>query len=219
MRKTLFCVLMITLLLSACAGGEGTMTADETALQIRTEYLAAPSCSGTAVVTADYGMRVYDFTLDFRWMRNGETVMTVTEPQELAGLTAVIGKGESRLEFQGVSLGTGDLTGEGFTPLEHIPAVMAYMEEGYMAECVFETVGERETLRILFRDPENRPQQGTECSLWFDKTTHKLLRAELGQDGYSVLHGGFVNFTLGEDTNEVAKDEDLDGNQSGESGT
>ena len=211
MRKTLFCVLMMTLLLSACAG-EGSVSAEECALQIRTEYLAAQSCAGTAVVTADYGLRVYDFVLDFVWRREGETVLTVTDPEELAGLTAVIEKGASRLEFQGVSLGTGDLTGEGLTPLEYPPAVMTYIVEGYMAECVFEPAGERETLRILFRDPERKPQEGTECILWFDRETHKLLRAELSQDGYSVLNSGFVNFTLGVDTNEMAEDEDLDGN-------
>lgn len=221
MRKTVFCVLMMTLLLTACTarGGKGELTAEEVALQIRTEYLAAPSCAGSAVITADYGLRIYDFTLDFVWRREGETTLTVTEPEELKGLTAIVGAGESRLEFQGVSLGTGDLTGEGLTPLEYLPAVMAYIGDGYMAECVFETVGERETLRVLFRDPEHKPQEGLECSLWFDKTTHMLLRAELSQDGQSVLHSGFVTFTLGEDTNELAEDEDLDGDQSGESGT
>lgn len=220
MRKTVFCVLMMTLLLTACTGGKGNgdLTADELALQIRTEYLAAPACTGCAVVTVDYGIRVYDFTLDFVWRKEGETVLTVTEPEELAGLTAVVGAGESRLEFQGVSLGTGDLTGEGLTPLEYLPAVMAYIGEGYMAECVYEIVGERETLRILFRDPECKPQEGLECSLWFDKMTHMLLRAELSQDGCSVLHSGFVSFRLGEDTNELAENEDMDGNQSGESG-
>ena len=221
MRKTVFCVLMMTLLLSACAvgGDNGELTAEELAAQIRTEYLTASSCAGTAVVTADYGLRVYDFTLDFVWRREGETTLTVTAPEELAGLTAIVGKGESRLEFQGVSLGTGDLTGEGLTPLEYLPAVMAYIGDGYMAECVYETVGERETLRILFRDPEQKPQEGLECSLWFDKSTHRLLRAELSQGGQSVLHSGFATFTLGEDTNEMAEDEDLDGDPSGQSGT
>lgn len=219
MRKTVFCVLMMTLLLSACADGGGELTAEELACQIRTEYSAASVCTGSAVVTADYGLRVYDFTLDFVWRREGETTLTVTDPEALAGLTAVVGKGESRLEFQGVSLGTGDLTGEGLTPLEYLPAVMDYIVDGYMAECVYETVGERETLHILFRDPDHKPQEGLECSLWFDKTTHMLLRAELSQNGCSVLHSGFVSFALGEDTNEMAENEDLDGDQSGESGT
>lgn len=221
MRKTVFCVLMMTLLLTACAVGEGSgdVTADELAVRIRNEYENASCCTGIAVVTVDYGLRVYDFTLDFVWRREGETVLTVTDPEEIAGLTAVVGAGESRLEFQDVSLGTGDLTGEGLTPLEYLPAVMAYIADGYIAESVFETVGERETLRVLYRDPEKQPQEGLECILWFDKAAHTLLRAEMAQDGQMVLHSGFVSFTLGEDADEMAEDEDLDRNLSGEPGT
>ena len=221
MRKTVFCVLMMTLLLTGCTvgGSRGDVTPDELALRIRNEYQNASCCSGTAVVTVDYGLRVYDFTLDFVWRREGETLLTVTDPGEIAGLTAVVDAGESRLEFQGVSLGTGDLTGEGLTPLDYLPAVMAYIADGYMVECVFEMVGEREMLRILYRDPEKQPQEGLECTLWFDKAAHTLMRAEMAYQGQSVLHSGFVSFTLGEDADEMAEDEDLDGNLSGESGT
>lgn len=220
MRKTGFCVLMMTLLLAGCAAGGGTreVTADELALQVRMEYLAATGCSGTAQVTADYGQRVYDFTLDFTWTRAGETVLTVTAPEELSGLTATVGEGESRLEFQGVSLGTGDLTGEGLTPLEYLPAVMDNIDDGYMAECVYETRNGQETLRVLFRDPELRPEQGLECTLWFDKTQRTLLRAELSQDGYLVLSSEFTSFTLGANTDGTGTNEDMGGDQPGESG-
>lgn len=212
MRKTRFCALMMTLVLTACtAGGGGEMTAEELAAQIRSEYRAASGCSGTAVVTVDYGLRIYDFTLEFRWSRAGETVLTVTEPEELAGLTAVVGAGESRLEFQGVSLGTGELTGVGLTPLDYLPTVMSCISDGYCAECVFETVGERETLRVLYRDPEEGPQEGLECTLWFDRTEHTLLRAELTQTGQSVLHSGFTVFALEDATNEQTEDTELGG--------
>lgn len=220
MRKTGFCVLMMTLLLAGCSAGEGSgeLTADETALQIRTEYLAADSCGGTAQVTADYGLRVYDFTLDFTWAREGETVLTVTAPEELAGLTATVGAGESRLEFQGVSLGTGDLTGEGLTPLEYLPAVMEYIGGGYIAECAFETRGEAQILRVLYRDPEQRAEEGLECTLWFAPSDHALLRAELTQAGYLVIQSDFTSFTLGDDTDAAGTDENLGGDQPGESG-
>lgn len=220
MRKTVFCVLMMTLLLAGCAGkGNDALTAEEMALQIRTEYLAAPGCAGASEVTADYGQRVYEFALDFSWARAGETVLTITRPEELSGLTAIVSAGESRLEFQGVSLGTGDLTGEGLTPLEYLPAVMDNIDGGYMAECVFETMNEAETLRVLFRDPELRPEEGLECTLWFDKAEHTLLRAELSYDGYLVLSSKFTSFTLGAGTDETATNENMGGDQPGESGT
>lgn len=197
MRKTVFCVLMMTLLLTGCRpGGEKELNAEERALQLRTHYLAADTCAGTAVVTADYGERVYGFTLDFSWKREGDTVLTVTDPEELAGLTATVGQGESRLEFQGVSLGTGDLTGEGLTPLEFLPAVMSDIGGGFMAECSFETQEDRETLRVLFRDPEKGPQEGLERVLWFDRDTCDLLRAELSYRGAMVIRSDFTAFQI-----------------------
>lgn len=207
MRKLLVLLLIPILLLGGCQGAAGGLpggtepqTAEEEARQLRTEYLAAKSCSGTVEVTADYGLRVYEFTLDFTWKRDGESVLTVTAPEELAGLTARIAEGEARLEFDGVSLGTGDLTGEGLTPMELLPGLMAYTDEGYMAECVFEQMGERETLRVLFRDPEAEAGTGAECVQWFDRSTHTLLRCELSWDGELVLSGDFSKFTLGDES-------------------
>lgn len=222
MRKKRLSLLMIPLLvLTACQGGPagGEQTAAEAARLVRTEYLAAAGCGGTVEVNADYGARVYDFTLDFTWRREGESVLTVTAPEELAGLSARIQDGESRLEFDGVSLGTGDLTGEGLTPMELLPTVMEYVSGGYMAECVFERLGERDALRVLFRDPEAEAGTGVECVQWFDQNTHALLRCELTWDGTLVLSGAFTNFYLGDETSDTeGQNQDLGGDQPGESG-
>lgn len=222
MRKKLLSLLMTPLLLlTACQGGAagGDQTADEAARLVRTKYLAASGCAGTVEVTADYGARVYAFTLDFTWRREGESVLTVTAPEELAGLTARIDGGEGRLEYDGVSLGTGSLTGEGLTPMELLPSVMEYVGGGYMAECVFEALAGQDALRVLFRDPEAQAGSGTECILWFDQSTHALLRCELSWNGTLVLGGVFTNFHLGDETSGTEEqDQDLGGDQPGGSG-
>jgi len=201
-RKTLFCVLMIPLLLlSACSAGSEA-TAEDVARTIRTEYLAASGCGGQVNVIADYGLRVYEFTLEFQWSREGETVLTILSPEEIAGLTARIKAGQSLLEYDSISLGTGDLTGEGLTPMKLVPGVLGYILDGYMAECVFEELGEASALRVLFRDPEGSPGQGTECTLWFDAQSHSLLQAEWSYDGTMVLSGAFTNFYLGDDLDD-----------------
>ena len=203
MRKTVFCVLMMSLLLTGCGPkGEKRVSAEELALQMRTMYLASDGCTGTAVVTADYGERVYGFELDFSWLREGDTVLTVTAPEELEGLRAVVEKGKGRLEFQELSLGTGDLTREGLTPLEYLPTVMTNIDSGFMAECSLETQEDRETLRILFRDPEQGPQEGLECEIWCDRETLGLLRTELSYRGAMVIHSDFTAFQLTETETE-----------------
>ena len=77
-RKGLICVLMISLLLSACGSGEGE-TADDLALKLRGEYLGAQCCRGAATVTADYGQRVYQYELEFQ-SDEEQTLLTLTAP-------------------------------------------------------------------------------------------------------------------------------------------
>lgn len=225
MRKIWLGMLALVLslsLLSGCrapaggggGGGGAEATAQEAARQLRTAYLAAPGCGGTVDVTADYGMRVYQFTLDFTWRREGESVLTVTAPEELAGLTARIDEGGARLEFDGVGLDTGDLTGEGLSPMELLPTLMGFTDEGYMAECAYEQLGERAALRVLCRDPEAGPDSGLTCVQWFDREDFALLRAELSWDGALVLSGDFVNFYL-EEADEHGEGSHLGGDQPG----
>lgn len=204
MGKKLLSLLMIPLILAGCqypGGGlvpGGTeLTAEEEARQIRTQFLGVDSCAGTAEVTADYGQRVYTFTLDFTWQREGETALTLTAPQDLAGLTARVEQDQARLEFDGVILDTGELTGEGLTPLELVPSLMGWVQTGFMSQCVYEDLGEAPALRVGFRDPEVQAGAGAECTVWFSREDHSILRAELFWNGELVLSGEFSNITLG----------------------
>lgn len=222
MHKTrLLLPILLTALLASCAqtgtvpGTGQELTAEEEARQVRTEFLAASSCTGTAEVTADYGQRVYEFGLDFSWVLDGETVLTLTAPEDLAGLTARITQGRSRLEFDGISLDTGVLTGEGLTPLELVPTLMEWVRTGFMAQCAYEDLGETPALRVQFRDPDMQAGTGTECTAWFARTGHALLRAELFWNGELALSGNFSNFTLGDGSNGDQQSPDLGGSESG----
>ena len=86
--------LALLLLLSACSNGEqGGSGAEELALAIRTEYIAMTGCTAQMALTADYGQRVYEYGISVSWAREGETVLTLTAPEELAGVTARVGPG------------------------------------------------------------------------------------------------------------------------------
>ena len=198
MRKRM-CALMIILplLLAGCGGGEqeGGTSADELALQIRTEYLAMTACAATVDITADYGQRVYEYTLTVSWQKEGETVLTVVAPENIAGITARIQEGSAILEYDGASLETGLLSAEGLSPMEAVPAIIDYILAGFIAECDFETVGESEQLWFCCRDPESSPGTGTQADFWFDVDSHALVRAEVLSDGYTVIQCVFTDFT------------------------
>jgi len=197
--RRVVCALMMTLiLLTGCSGGgQGTeRSAEELALNIRTEYLAMTACRASADITADYGQRVYEYSVDVLWQKGGETRLTITAPENIAGITARIQDGNSYLEYDGVSIETGVLSGTGLSPIEVVPAALNYILSGYIGECDFETVDERELLWFCCRDPEAQPGVGTEACFWFDPESHALAQAEILSDGYCVVRCVFREFAM-----------------------
>ena len=203
-HRTGMCVLMMILglSLSACGGAEGGNRAEQLALDIRGEYLEMGGCTASLELTADYGQRVYTYGIGLNYAREGETILTITAPENIAGVTARILEGETALEYDGMRVETGPLDDSGMSPVDAVPVLMDYVQEGFIAECGMEAQGESEVLRVVCREPESTAGEGRECSLWFDPSTHALLRGELSQDGFTVIQCVFTEFqfTVGENT-------------------
>ena len=193
-KSMLICVLMIALVLSAC-GGAREDDPQRQALALRTDYLAAEGCTAKLTVQADYGQRVYTYGVDVT-VTGGESVLCVTAPLELAGLTARVIDGQSQLEYDGATLETGPLDADGLTPLGAVPMLLECARSGFMDSCAMEQVGEYDTLCVRYRDPERPAGQGRELALWFDCVSHGLVRGEVTVDGYRVIFCEFETFTL-----------------------
>ena len=191
-------VLMISLCLtlSACGGGGGVSRAEQLALDIRGEFLEMAGCTAGLEVTADYGQRVYTYGIDLNYQWEGDTTLTVTAPENIAGVTARIRAGETLLEYDGVQVETGPLDESGMSPVDAVPALLEYAREGFIAECGMENWEEDEVLRVVCREPEATAGEGAACSLWFDPSTHALLRGELSQDGFTVIQCVFSYFQM-----------------------
>lgn len=183
MRKRLLCVLMTTLLLAGC-GPAGVSEAEELALAIRGEYLAMDSCALQAAVTADYGQRVYRYEMAVS-VNGEETLLTLSAPETVAGLTARMAGEENFLEYDGVSVETGPLDENGLTPVSAVPALLEAARSGYMTACALEEDGT--LLRVDCGDPTGSPGTGTETALWFDVSTHALVWGEVSVDGFRVI--------------------------------
>ena len=195
MRKALSCVLMITLLLSGCRAGSGGNTPEEEALALRETYQALAGWSASADLSVCYTETVYDFSLDAQWRRDGETVLTVTAPELVAGITARIAQGETVLEYDGAGLSLGLLDGSGLTPVSAVTACMEQIQRGWMAKCAW--AGENDAhLQISFQDPEREDNAGTQFLLTFDRAGYALLSAEVSAQGRTVLSAQFSDFTM-----------------------
>lgn len=183
------------LLLTGCGADESARTRD-LALEVREAYLTAQTITAQGTITADYGQRVYDLGVDLAWDQEEGLTLTVTEPELLQGITARVRAGETTLEYQGVSLGTGYLTQEGLSPLGAMPYLLEEITQGYMAQCTVEKLGESDCLRVEFCQPEDQSGEGTSCTLWFDPDSRALVRGEIFSQGTLVLTAIFSAFTL-----------------------
>ena len=192
-----FCTRMIPLLLCLClCGCVGEQGDNDLTLQLRADFLSRTGCSGTMDLTADYGQRVYEYTVDFSETEKDGLSMVITAPEEVAGITVHITDGQTALEYDGLQLETGPLNSDGLSPMDALSAFFTAMESGYMAETGSEMVGETEVLRICCRDPELDPGQGLETVLWFDKAQKTLLLGEVRSDGSTVIRCEFSAFIL-----------------------
>lgn len=207
MRKALSCVLMMTLLLTGCGSREEE--AVQRAVLMRGQYLSMSAWSAVVDLRVDYGEKVYEFTVDASWQREGETVLTVVEPELLAGITARITPEDAVLEYDGAGLSLGVLDGAGMTPIAAIPALMNAAAKGYMAWCGWREEGEQTLLEMVCRDPEQEPGEGTEYSLIFDPDSCALLQGEVSVDGAVVLTAAVRDFTMEMSEDDAGEDADV----------
>lgn len=185
--------LLAAVLLCGCTGEQED---NDLTLQLQKAFLSRAGCAGTMEITADYGQRVYSYTVTFSEETGKGLSMVLTAPEEVAGITATLEEGQTFLQFDGVCLQTGPLNADGLSPLDALPACLAAMESGFVAETGREQLGETEALRLCFRDPERPAGQGLETVLWFDRAQKTLLRGELRSDGTMVVRCEFSDFHI-----------------------
>ena len=190
MGRALLPLLILPLLLSACGGDDD----NDLVLSLREDFQAMETWSGQAEITADYGQRVYAYSVSFTGSREEGTVLTITAPEEVAGINATARQGQTWLEYDGMRLETGPLDESGLSPMDALPALFREMAEGTVAETGTETDGEQALLRLTLRDPDSAAGQGRETVLWFDKARRTLTRAELRSDGAAVVRCVFPAF-------------------------
>lgn len=193
MCKGRVCVLMMTLvLLCACSGGTGSGNeAEELALKIRSEYVAMEACKVQADFVADYGQRVYEFSVEAQ-TRGKDTTLTITAPSELAGMTIQLTGEDTALNYDGVTVETGPLDEDGLSPISALPTLLETARSGYITACSMETLDGQETVRVDCQSLDEETERQT--TLWFDRNSHALLRGDITVDGLRVIQCQYDSF-------------------------
>ena len=177
MRNIKIYALMITLsLLSGCGQDN---SAEQLALDIRSNYLSCDTFSAHACLTADYGQRVYSYEMDVQVL-DGTTTLTLTQPDYVAGIIASIENSESSLTYQDISVETGPLDPHGLTPVSAVPALLETIRSGFITTCTLEDSG---LLRMDCGTPDTPAGTGTQTTLWFQPEDSVLVQGDILVNG------------------------------------
>lgn len=179
-----FLVLTALMALPGCGGGPGP---EELAAQIEDSFAQAAQVDFAAHIRADYGDRVYDFTVSCSSGADGG-VLTVAEPEIIAGVTVRFSPEGAVLTYDGAEVFTGEILPEGLSPVDAVPMLLGLWRGGLVTEAVFERWDGEECLAALFHVSER-----VESRTWFSKDTWLPLRSEVYLDGYTVIGCDFYN--------------------------
>lgn len=174
--------------LTGCAGTETAKPSQE-ALHFRTALMEAGGCRFTAAVTADYGARVYDFTLDCDYAVDGEAHLTVVQPENIAGITAAVSGNGAQVQFDGAELDFGALANGYVAPMA-LPWLLGSCWVGEYISCAGPD-GDYERVSYL------KGYDGAELTLdtWLDPSGVPV-RSEVTWNGTRCLTVTITNFQL-----------------------
>lgn len=122
-------VILLVLFLSGCGGASGEMNRS---LMLR-EKLQKGSCAFTAKVTADYGDKLYIFTLNCVGDAQGDLSFTVEEPESISGITGRITGAGGELTFEDTALSFPLMADGQVTPVSGPWLLLKTLRSGYLS--------------------------------------------------------------------------------------
>lgn len=170
MRRFITALMTCMFLLSAC--GSGNMQRERLD-NAREKIALSKSLCFTADVSVELTDSVFDCTLKVE--RSGETIsVTVLQPEEAAGISAVMSPDGAEIEYGELVLGIGDAVIGERSPIAAMSDIVQAMENGFITMLWSEACGDREFLaaQCYISDDEY-------VRIWFDEENMLPLNAEL----------------------------------------
>ena len=187
--KKLGILALLLTMLTGCAGTELAKPSQK-ALDFRTALMEAGGCSFTADITADYGARVYEFTLDCEYTVGGEAHLTVTKPETIAGIAATVSADGATVEFDGASLDFGQMANGYVAPL----AAPWILGNCWTAEYISSAGADGDLERVTYL--QGYHEEELTLDTWLDRSGVPV-RCEISWNGSRCLTIDLTNFQLG----------------------
>ena len=185
--KKIWLPLLAVLLLCAC-GGE-----NDRAEELQEQYQQVSSYETDVRVCVPREDETIAYCLHLS--AQGDTVRAeVKEPQELAGVGAVLEGERLSLTFDGLVLDVGTLSPR-VSALSCVPLVLQNFPKVYLDSSGAETLGDVDTLRADFS--LTLSGETLACSLWLDASGAPVY-AEIAENDKIIAAAEFTNFIFGD---------------------
>lgn len=181
--KRLLSVVLLLFLLCGCNQHEGI----DSAITIRDRLLSAGGCSFIADVSADYGDKIYTFTMECAFDSNGNMTFQVQQPDSIAGVTGKISNAEGFLTFDDKVLAFKMLADEQITPVCAPWIVMKTLRSGYINCCA----QQEDVFHVTYDD--SYEEEALQVDVWF--LNQNMTGAELLWRGRRIMTISVDSFT------------------------
>lgn len=156
---------------------------------LRSKLLKAKEVTFTSGITADYGDRLYEFTMDCRADSDGVLEFTVMQPESISGITGSIASGRGGLRFDSEVLAFPLIADDLMSPVGAPWVLYEALRSGYIT-----THGaDGENLNITISYPYNG--ENLVVDVWLNPDDVPI-RGDILSDGRRYLTVDVKNFEI-----------------------
>lgn len=183
--KRIIPLLLVLVLLTGCSGQGAEL---DRAMALRAKMLAQ-SVTFDAVITADYGDKLYTFRAACEADAKGAVRFTVVEPETIAGITGQISDAGGKLTFDEAVLSFPLLADDQLSPVAAPWVLIRTLRSGYLTSCA----AEGGSLRLAVDD--SYEEDALHLDIWLNENDLPS-RCEILWQGRRILSVSVENFTF-----------------------
>ncbi len=132
MRWLIALVLCISVLLCGCVGNNNPI---DNAISLRDKIQHSDGCNFTAQIHADYGDKVYIFSMDCTFDKDGNMVFKVIKPDSISGISGKVSSQGGAITFDDKLLAFQTLAEGEITPVAAPWIFIKTLRSGYIKAC------------------------------------------------------------------------------------
>ena len=183
--KRILSVLLAVVMLSGCENKDRGLSR---VIALRERLLSGGGCSFDAVITADYGDKIYTFSMACQTNDQGDLTFTVTDPQTISGIAGTVTQQGGHLTFDDHALAFQMLADGQVTPVSAPWLLIRTLRSGYISACG----ADGDNLRIAMDDSYR--EDALHLDIWID-SQNVPIRGEILWQGQRVVSLEVRNFS------------------------